>query len=236
MAITNKPALRGALLTVLTLFGGLLIGLIMGDIVFRLIPGSSVTDVKLGHAAIAAIPAFGGFLAGGAAWGVQMGRLAGAQNPRRLAWAGTLGFGPVTVALAAGLGVAEPALVAQLGTAGQPIHRVFTLLFVPSAFLIAGISAWAIGMGLRDHRLAWSLLWQVGLTAAIAFLVANLTMESLGWVVGAPGAADRATMVTVLAIGNICAALSGGAMMGWKLAGNRSRGTRATGLHISSRR
>ena len=212
------PALRGAFLTILTLFGGLLIGLVAGDIVFRLIPGSSITDVKLGHAAIAAIPAFGGFLAGGAAWGAQMGRMAGAHNTRRMAWAGTLGFGPITVALAAGLGVAEPMLVAQFGAAGQPIHRAFTLFFVPSAFLIAGISAWAIGMGLRDKQLAWSLFWQVGLTAAATFLAVNLIMESLGWVVGAPGAAQRATMVTVLAIGNICAALSGGAMMGWKLA------------------
>jgi len=218
-----RPLLRGALLTVLTLFGGLFIGLLAGDIVFRLIPGSSVTDVKLGHAAIAAIPAFGGFLAGGAVWGVQMGRLAGAQNPRRMAWAGTLGFGSITIALAAGLGVAEPFLVAQLSAAGQPIHRAFTLFFVPSAFLIAGISAWAIGVGLQKIRLAWSLLWRVGLVAATTFLVINLIMESLGWVVGAPGAAQRATMVTVLAMGNICAALAGGAMMGRNLTSNRKR-------------
>jgi hypothetical protein len=223
MNLEYKPLLRGALLTVLTLFGGLFIGLVSGDLVFHLIPGSSLTDVKLGHAAIAAIPAFAGFLAGGAAWGMQMGRLAGAYNPRRMAWAGTLGFGPITVALAAGLGVAEPFLVARLSAAGQPIHRAFTLLFVPSAFLIAGVSAWAIGKGLRDDRLAWSLLWRVGLVAAAAFLAVNLTMESLGWVVGAPGAAERATMVTVLAIGNICAALLGGAMMGWCLTSNRKR-------------
>jgi len=217
MKTVYRPALHGALLTVLTLFGGLFIGLIAGDIVFRLIPGSSVTDVKVDHAAIAAIPAFGDFLAGGAAWGVQMGRLAGAPNPRRMAWAGTLGFGPITVALAAGLGVAESMLVSQLGAAGQLIHRIFTLLFVPSAFFIAGGSALAIGKGLSDNRLAWSLFWQVGFTAAATFLAVNLTMEPLGWVVGGPGATQRDTKVTVLAVGNICAALSGGAIMGWKL-------------------
>jgi hypothetical protein len=81
MTLTYQPTVRGALLTVLTVFGGLLIGLVLGNVVFRLIPGSSITDVKLGHAAIAAIPALGGFLAGGAAWGMQMGRLAGA-GPR----------------------------------------------------------------------------------------------------------------------------------------------------------
>jgi len=59
-----KAALRGAFLTVLTLFGGLLVGLAAGDLVFHLIPGSSLVDVKLGHAAVAALPALVGILAG----------------------------------------------------------------------------------------------------------------------------------------------------------------------------
>ena len=204
---------RGALLTVGTLFGGLLIGLVAGDIVFRLIPGSSVDDVKVGHAAIAAIPALGGFLAGGAAWGARMGHLAGGSDARRMALAGMLGFGPITIVLAAGLGIAEPLIVASFG-GGIPIHRIFTILFVPSAFLIAGISAYAIGRGLGDGKLAGTLFLRVGFAAAAAFLIVNLIMESLGWVVGAPGAAARATMVTVMALGNVAAALVGGGLMG----------------------
>jgi hypothetical protein len=128
-----------------------------------------------------------------------------------------LGFGPIAILLAAGLGVAEPVIVGYLGQRGQPIHRVFTLLFVPSAFTIAGVSAWAVGRGLRNPRLARDLLWQVGLSAALTFLVVNLLMESLDWVVGAPGAAARATMVTVLALGNIAAALVAGGVMSWRL-------------------
>jgi len=84
MITSIKLAWRGALLTLLTLFGGLLIGLIAGDITFRLIPGSSINDVKLGHAAIAAVPALIGFLAGGAAWGILMGRLAGNNDRYRM--------------------------------------------------------------------------------------------------------------------------------------------------------
>lgn len=211
-------ALRGALLTILTLFGGLLVGLVLGDVTFRLIPGSSVENVKIGHAVVAAIPALIGFLAGGAAWGVQMGCLGGSSDNRRMAMTGMLGFGPITILLAAVLGVAEPAIVGYLGERGQPIHRVFTLLFVPSAFLIAGVSAWAVGRGLGKAAQARYLFWQVGLTTAIAFLVVNLIMEAFGWVVGAPGAAQHATMVTVLALGNIAAALMGGATLGWILA------------------
>lgn len=209
----KNPILKGAFLTILTLFGGLLIGLVAGDIVFRLIPGSSINNVKLGHAAIAAIPALAGFLAGGAAWGGQMGRLAGASDTRRMAVAGMVGFGPITIILAAGLGVGEPFILESIGSE-TPIHRIFTLLFVPSAFLIAGVSAYAVGRGLWDKALAVSLFWRVGLAAAVTFLLVNLVMESLGWRVGAPGAAERATMITVLAAGNLGAALVGGGVLG----------------------
>ena len=163
---TIKPAVRGALRTLLTLFGGLLIGLLTGDLTFRMIPGSSIENVKIGHAAVAALPALLGFLAGGAAWGLQMGRLAGSHETRRLTLAGMLGFGPVAILLATILGVAEPAIVGYLGARGQPIHRVFTLLFVPSTFLIAGTGAWAVGRGLHELHLARHLFWQVGLAAA----------------------------------------------------------------------
>lgn len=161
-----KAALHGAFLTLLTLFGGLLAGSAVGNLVFHLIPGSSVEDVKLGHAAIAAFPALVGFLAGGAAWGVQMGRLAGNTETHRLSLAGMLGFGPVAILLTAGLGLGEPIIVGYLGERGRPVYRVFTLLFVPSAFIIAGVSAWVIGWGLSHPKLARSLFWQVGLTAA----------------------------------------------------------------------
>ena len=212
-----RPALRGALTTTMTLFGGLMLGLLAGSLTFHLIPGSNVNDVRLGHAAIAAIPAVLGILAGGAAWGRQMGRIARADDMYRLTWAGALGFGTIATILALGLGIAEPAIVARFSQLGQPIHRVFTLLFTPSAFLIAGISAWAIGLGLHNNKLAWSLLWQVGLTAGATFLTVNIFMEAMGWVVGAPGAAERATMLTIMSLGNFCAALTGGALMGRQL-------------------
>jgi hypothetical protein len=211
----RRGALAGASRTVLTLFGGLLGGLLLGDLTFRLIPGSSVDDVRLGHAAIAAIPALAGFLAGGAAWGRQMATIAGVRPSRRMALAGMLGFAPVTILLAAGLGVAEPFIVTSLAI--LPIHRTFTLLFVPSAFLIAAVSSFAVAIGLRDAVLARSLFWRVGVVAGLTFLLINLLMEALGWVVGAPGAAERATMIVVMSLGNLGAALSGGAVLGYLL-------------------
>jgi hypothetical protein len=57
----------------------------------------------------------------------------------------------------------------------------------------------------------------VGLVAAAVFLVVNLLMEGAGWVVGAPRAAERFTMLTVMFVGNLAAALAGGALLGWQL-------------------
>jgi hypothetical protein len=134
-----------------------------------------------------------------------------------LALAGALGFAPITVLLGTALGTLEPLVVESL--AGQlPIHRVFTLLFVPTAFLIAGVSAGSLGLAVDGPRLAWALLWRVGLAAALAFLAVNLLMESFGWVVGAPGAAERATMLTVMFTGDLAAAVAGGIVLGTHLA------------------
>ena len=151
-----------------------------------------------------------------------MARLAKVNDGRGMALAGIRGFVPVTIVMTFLLLWLEPIVVEKFG-AYLPIHRVFTLFFVPTAFLIGGISAWALGRGLGDTTLARSLLWKVGLVSAMAFLVVNLAMEAAGWVVGAPGAAERATMVTVMSLGNLAAALAGGGVLGWTLWRPRAR-------------
>lgn len=212
-----QPAVIGAILTVATLFGGLIVGLSLGNIVFQALPGHNMDNPSVIHMAIASVPALAGFLLGGAAWGVAMGRIAAESDLRRMALAGLLGFAPITITLAIGLSMVET--IASTGSLAQlPIHRLFTLLFVPASFLIAGTSAWAISRGLKENALARALFWQVGLVAAGTFLMINLSMEALGWVVGAPGAAERATMVTVLILGDVSAALAGGALIGYRLA------------------
>lgn len=211
-------ALLGSVLTVVTLFGGLLVGLGAGLAVFELMPGSSASHPSPLHIGLAALPAIVGFLGGGALWGMQMGRRGGVAGlDRRLALAGMAGYAPITLLLGTALGTLEPLVIE--GLAGRvPIHRVFTLLFVPTAFIIAGVSAGSLGWALGSRRLAWALLWRVGLAAALAFLGVNLIMEALGWVVGAPGAAERATMLTVMFAGDLAAAVAGGAVIGAWLA------------------
>jgi hypothetical protein len=214
---TLRAAWQGAFVTVAALFGGLIVGVAAGFGVFELFFDSSdpAHPPAIG-VVLAALPALAGFGGGSAAWGVAMGRRAGRCEPRRMALAGALGFGPITVALGIALAAVEPMAVAGLGGA-LAIHRIFTLLFVPSAFLIAGVSAGAVGLGLRRPDLARALFWQVGLGGAAGFLAVNMLMEAAGWVVGAPGAAERATMLTVMFAGNLGAALAGGAIMAIRL-------------------
>jgi len=214
--VTRRLILSSALLTALALFGGLLAGGAAGELVFNLLPGHSTTNPSIVHMLLAAAPALLGMLAGSALWGVWMGRLAEVNDRRRMAAAGALGFAPITILLGLALALLEPVAVARLG-ATFPIARLCTVFFVPTAFLIAGVGAAAIGLGLRDRALAVRLGWRAGLAAAITFLLVNLLMHGFGWHVGGPGAAERATMLTVMLTSNLGAALAAGAALGYGL-------------------
>lgn len=212
-----RSGLVGAVSTAASLVGGVLLGVAAGNLIFNLLPGHSFTNPHPAAMAVAAVPALAGLFAGGAGWGVLMGRLAQAGAPRRMALAGGLSFAPITIGLAVALQILEPVALRLYGH-WLPLHRLFTVLFVPAALVIAGVSAWGLSRGLGGRPLAWHWPWTVGLTAALAFLTVNLVMEALGWVVGAPRAAERFTMLTVLSLGNLGAALAGGAVMGMTLA------------------
>ncbi len=207
-------AILGATLTVLGLVGGLMGGLIGGSFIFHGLIGKVPDPLTY---TLAALAFGGGILSGSALWGAGMAGLARSPASRRAAWAGVLGFVPITIMLNIGLLAVEPIAV----RANLPLHRLFTMLFVPSACLIAGTSSLALGWALGWGRAAPALALRVGLTAALAFLAVNLGMEALGWQVGGPGAEERGTMITVLIISNLAAALAGGAMLGMTLTQRR---------------
>lgn len=210
-----QAGVKGSLYTVVGLIGGLALGFVAGSAVFERLPGHSIDDPSPLHIALAAVAAFAGMLLGCALWGVWMGGLADNHARGRLARAGMLGFAPITLALALLMQALEPFVLGSLA-AQIPIHRIFTLLFVPCAFLISGVGAWVLGRAVLDKPAAASLFWQVGLTGAVAFLAVNLLMQALGWQVGGPNAAARSTMLTVLFLGNLAAAVAGGALLGWR--------------------
>jgi len=208
-----RRALLCGAVTAMTYVVGMMLGVAAGDVAFNALPGHLGEPVR---SSLAALPAVSGLVLGSACWGVWMGRLAKHRETRRLAWAGILGLVPVTIACGVGLALLEPVATTGLG-ASVPIHRAFTLLFAPTAFAIAGVATLALGVGLRNRPLARRGWWRVALGAAVAFLVVDLVMDTLGWRVGAPGAAERFTMVTVLFVSALGAALTGGSMIGFAL-------------------
>ena len=162
---------------------------------------------------MAAIPALAAVLAGGAAWGMAMARIIGMGNSKRMAWVGALGYGPTIIIVAIVLTWLEVVILERDQGPDWPVHLVFTLLFVPAAFIIAGVG----GLAYQDWALAGRLALSSGVAAGSAFLLVNLVMDALGWRVGGPGAVERMTMLTVMFAGNLVAALAGGATIGLML-------------------
>jgi hypothetical protein len=213
---TTTMVRRVAFATSANLVGGLLVGVLIGFVIFESLPGH-MYDVS--RISISAIPALIGIFAGGARWGRDIALLTGApDHTRRGAWAGALGYGLTVIGVGTILSVLEVAIVINGQGPQWPIHTIFTLLFVPGAALIAGGSTLAIGISLEQARVTLLPAMLVAGAAGIAFLAANRVMHVMGWVVGAPGAAESFTMVTVMFAGILAAALAGGAMLGLLLA------------------
>lgn len=205
--------LRAAGATAGFLLGGILAGGLVGNRLHAVVAPASAA-LGLGLSALAALLLASG---GGALWGRALGRMAGAAQLRRVTWAGALGFGPPVILAGLVLAGFERLLVVQMRVA-LPLHHLFTVLFVPATLGVAAAGAYALGLGLRDRPLAIRLAGRSGGAAGVAFLAVDLLMDAAGWRVGAPGAAERATMITVAATGALAAALVAGAVLGRMLA------------------
>ena len=211
----SQIALRGAMTTSLWLFGGLLVGFVAASAFHGLpmhLPEASRTQISMLIILVALVAA-------GFAWGRAMARLVGATRSTRMAWSGALSFGPALVLAALALGRLEVALIEKGEGPDLPVHVVFTLLFVPAATFVAGMGGFALGLAKQGFWLACRLGLYSGLAGGLAFLLVNLVMLQLGWRVGAPGAAERATMLTVMMASSLGAALAGGAAIGILMGG-----------------
>lgn len=206
-------AIQGARLAAGYLFGGLVLGVGLGSML------TPFPHPPLASEILAAMVALGVVTAAGVGWGRAMGRAAGAADLRRMGWAGALGFGPPVIFVGVTLSVLESILVGDPGrtTPALPTHVVYTLLFVPAMLVVPAMCGLALGVGLGERALAPRLARDAGLAAAIVFLAVDLGMDVLGWRVGGPDAARRATMVTVTSLGAFAATLAAGAALGRRL-------------------
>ncbi len=212
--------IQGATMTPLYLIGSFFVGALLGDLVFFGLPGHLQDAAKV---PLAALPTLLCVFAGGALWGRGMARLARRSDVKRSMWAGALGYGPTVVLVGLALTVLENLFVEQRRGPDLPIHDVFTLLFVPAVFVVATVGALALGIGLQRGGLSVRLALGSGLAAGITFFLIDRLLDMLGWRVGAPGAAERATMVTVLLTGSAAASLAAGAVIGLLLSGGPER-------------
>lgn len=206
--------LSGALLTTGYLFGGFVIGVGIGGVVGT--PGHSplalTRDVAAGAIALTCM------IVGGARWGRELALRVDAPDVRRASRAGALSFGPIAIAAGLVLTVAEGIFVQEQRGPALPIHVVYGFLFVPAVFIVASSTVLVLGGGLRmqaskRRRLALAC----GIAAAAAHLMVYQTMDKVGWRIGAPDAARRATMLVVTSLGALAAALAGGTVLGYFL-------------------
>ncbi len=206
----NRIFISSGLATVFCLIGGMIFGGALGAILNSTLPGHSTDAMNI---LLSAIPALGGVFLGGAAWGWALARITRTGEIRRMAVAGALGFGPIAIVMALMLTVLESIIVEQHQGPQLPIHNVFTMLFVPAAAIIAGVGSYAIALGARVNK-PIKLALTSALAGGVAFLIVNLLLDSWGWQVGAPSAAERATMLVTAFSGNVAAALVGGGVVG----------------------
>lgn len=192
------------------LIGGMIFGGAVGAAVNERLPGHSTDPLNV---LLSAVLALGGVFAGGAAWGWSLARITQIAQVGRMALAGALGFGPVAILTAIGLTVLESIIVEQRQGPQLPIHNVFTMLFVPASAVISGVGGYAIAIGARVTQPV-KLAIRAALTGGIVFLLVNLLLDAQGFRVGAPGAAERATMLVTAFSGCVAAAFVGGGVIG----------------------
>jgi hypothetical protein len=202
----KHAVLASAVVTVVSLMGGVLMGVVIGLLVDRL-PFHAPDQMLI---MLAMIPIFGG----GALWGLLLARINRLPNSLGAAIAGSISFGLGVIGAAYLLLALERVLVEQPHRHELPIHIIFTLLFVPATFLVATIGASAILL-VSNNRFRWfPAALTAGLVAALSFLVIDLLLDALGFRVGAPRAAEHFTMLTVAFLSSSAAAFSAGAILG----------------------
>lgn len=151
---------------------------------------------------------------GGALWAWLLARSARVDAPRRMPWASGATYAAATVVAIVLLNAAELYFVEGPGRRLLPVHVVFMIVFTLAAGGVAGLTGLVMGLALRDRRLAWRLALYGGLAAGFAFLGAALVQDLLGRRVGGINAAATFTMITVMLVGNVVAAVAASGVIG----------------------
>jgi len=219
----RDTAIAAAAITARDLIGGIVIAVALGSLADALPLPLVARRVFDGVVALCVT------LLAGKLWGRDMATLAHVPTPHATARLTALSVGPAILAAGAILAAIEPAAVARATQAGYSIHFVYSVLFVPVAGIVAAVGAFALGVGLNGRALASRRAANAGAAALLTFLAVDLLMYALGWRVGAPNAARRATMLVVTALSASAAAVAAGGAIGARLGRSADPGVAAAG-------
>ena len=204
-SLRSRVGVRAAAATVLYLTGGLVVGFIAA-IALDNIPIHIDEPLSITLAAVLFFAVMSFF---SLRWARTMASISGIEaRPRAVRVAG-LSYPLVLTLTALALGAGE-----ALFNLGIPIHVLFALLFVPAVMFVVAVVSVAWGVALKGWGLGAQLALRAAPLAGLGFFLVYLVMDAIGYRVGGPGAAERATMITVTFVGCLAAATVGGAALG----------------------
>lgn len=216
---SGSNLVRGsAALTVACIVGGIVGAVALGSAVDVVVRRYSSDIVA---ASVAAPFALAVIIFAAREWGRRMSTAAGIGDPVRTGKSTMLLVALPFILVGSLLSPLEPPAVRMAGEHSLPIHAAYMALFVPATLIVAGIGGFGLGRGMRDNALGSRFAVVAAPVAALAFLLVAGFMYLIGWRVGSPDAARRATMLVVTTVSTIGAALAAGAGIGWSI-GNQS--------------
>ena len=205
----RSAAVRGAVLSLAYLLGGLALGFPTVGVVSSVAPRlADALEPWLFFVVMAVVCG-----AAGAAWARHL--AGGRGRTLALLAGGAIGYGLSAPATLWGLTFAETTLL-ERAQAGQafPMHVVFGAIFTAGAFCVVLASSLLLTLGAGLGARAWRVALRCALLGAGSFLAVDAAMDLAGFRVGAPGAEKRFTMLVVLALGLLVATTLAGAALG----------------------
>ncbi len=159
-----------------------------------------------------------GWMAISGLWGRTLARLAGTGREGRMTAIGALTFLPaIFLAYALGSLIFDTSIIRGMDFERLPTYRQYPWVFVPSAFIVAGMSAFLLSVVAANWRAALRNAGLTGLISALVFWLVVIVMDAIGYRVGAirPGLQPALPpMPFVTFTGTFFGALVGGGLLG----------------------
>lgn len=156
-----------------------------------------------------------GHLISGYLWSRSLTRRAGLSANRRAYLAAGIGYAISIIGVEINGDIFER--LGNLPFTNGATHLGFGVIFVTWTGLVTGLTAMALGIGLKNWRLAFKLLIVGFFTGATVFLVVAFLMDLIGFRVGVPRVDGIPSMPIVTALGIWLTALIGSGALGFIL-------------------